>query len=120
MKRFLVADDNANLRSALRLMLETRLKTSQVFEAADQAALIDQCLAHAPDCLILDWELPGFSEAHHLTALRDLLPTLKIIVISARPEAAQAAASAHADAFICKTDPPSEILNAIQHLRGKD
>ena len=26
MKRFLLADDNSNLRSALRLMLETRLK----------------------------------------------------------------------------------------------
>ena len=120
MKRFLLADDNAALRSALRLMLETRLTTPQVFEAADQAAVIDQSLAQRPDCLILDWELRGFSEPDHLSALRDLLPELKIIVISARPEAAEAAASAHADAFICKTDPPSEILNAIQRLNGKD
>jgi hypothetical protein len=40
MKRFLLADDNSTLRSALRLMLETRLKTPQVFEAADHAGLI--------------------------------------------------------------------------------
>jgi hypothetical protein len=44
--------------------------------------------------------------------LRDLLPDLRIIVTSARPEAA--------DAFICKTDPPYEILNAIRRLNGKD
>ena len=119
MKRFLLADDNPDLRSALRLMLETRLNAPLVFEAADHAHLIDQSMAHQPDCLILDWELPGFDDPKCLTALRDLLPELKIIVISARPEAAEVAA-AHADAFICKTDPPAEILNAIRRLNGKD
>ncbi len=38
MKRFLLADDNPDLRSALRLMLETRLKSPLIFEAADHAA----------------------------------------------------------------------------------
>jgi|WetSurMetagenome_2_1015567.scaffolds.fasta_scaffold26401_4 DNA-binding NarL/FixJ family response regulator len=120
MKRFLLADDNSDLRSALRLMLETRLNTPLVFEAADHAALIDQSMTHQPDCLILDWELPGFAYHNCLDALRDLLPALKIIVISAWPEAAEAAVAAQADAFICKTDPPSEILNAIRGLNGKD
>jgi DNA-binding NarL/FixJ family response regulator len=120
MKRFLLADDNSDLRSALRLMLETRLNAPVVLEAADRAHMIDQSMALHPDCLILDWELPGFHEPDHLTALRDLLPDLKIIVISARPEAANETASARADVFICKTDPPYEILNAIQRLNGKD
>jgi len=120
MNCFLLADDNPDLRSALRLMLETRLDAPVVFEARDQAGLIDQSIAHQPECLILDWELPGLIEPDHLSALRDLLPDLKIIVTSARPEAADPALTAHADAFICKTDPPSEILNAIQRLNGKD
>jgi DNA-binding NarL/FixJ family response regulator len=119
MQRFLLADDNSNLRSALRLMLETRLKSPLVFEAADHAGLIDQSMAHPPDCLILDWELPGFTDHHCLDALRDLFPDLKIIVTSAWPEAAEAALAAHADAFICKTDPPAEILHAIRLLNGK-
>lgn len=120
MKRFLLADDNSTLRSALRLMLETRLKSPLILEAADHAALIEQSISQQPDCLILDWELPGFTEPDHLAALRELLPDLKIIVTSARPEAAEAAASAHADAFVCKIDPPAEILNAIHRLNGKD
>ncbi len=119
MKRFLLADDNPDLRSALRLMLETRLNAPQVSEAGDYACLIEQSLAHNPDCLILDWELPGLDDGNGLTALRKLLPEVKVIVISARPEAAQAAAAAQADAFICQTDPPSEILNAIRRLSGK-
>ncbi len=100
-------------------MLKIRLTAPQIFEAADRAALIDQSLAHAPDCLIRDWELRGRLEPDHLSALRDLLPDLKIIVTSARPEVAEAA-STHTDAFVCKTDPPAEILNAIHRLNGKD
>jgi DNA-binding NarL/FixJ family response regulator len=119
MKRFLLADDHSDLRSALRLMLETRLNAPLVFEAHDYASLIDQSIAHQPDCLILDWELPGFDDRRRLSALRDLLPDLKIFATSARPEAAVEAA-AHADAFICKTDPPSEILDALQRWNGKD
>ena len=120
MKRFLLADDNPDLRSALRLMLETRLNAPLVIEASDHACLIEQSLAHNPDCLILDWELPGLDDGNGLAALRRLLPAVKVIVISARPEAAQAAEAARADAFICQTDPPSEILKAIQRLGGKD
>jgi len=117
---FLLADDNPDLRSALRLMLELRLNAPRVIEANDYAHLIEQSLAHNPDCLILDWELPGLVGGSHLTALRNLLPDLKIIVTSARPEAAQAAAAAQADAFICQTDPPSEILHAIHCLNEID
>ena len=120
MKRFLLADDNPDLRQALRLMLETRLTRPLVFEADDHSRLLVQGIAHKPDCLILDWELPGFNDHNCLADLHELLPGLKIIVISARPEAAQAAEVAGADAFICKTDPPSEILNAIRRLNGRD
>ena len=117
---FLLADDNPDLRSALRLMLETRLNAPLVLEADDRAHMIDQSIAHHPDCVILDWELPGLDDGNGLTALRVLLPDLKIIVTSAWPEAAEAAKAAHADAFISKTDPPSEVLNAIHRLNGKD
>ena len=120
MKCFLLADDNPYLRSALRLMLETRLNTPLVFEADDHSRMLDQSIAHQPDCLILDWELPGFNDHGCLADLHELLPGLKIIIISARPEAAEAAEAAGADAFICITDPPSEILNAIRRLNGKD
>ncbi len=120
MKRFLLADDNPDLRSALRLMLETRLDAPLVIEASDYACLIEQCLAHKPDCLILDWELSGLDGCSCLAALRELLPDLKIIVTSARPEVAQAAEAAQADAFICQTDPPFEILNAIHRLSTRN
>ena len=120
MNCFLLADDNPDLRSALRLMLETRLAAPLIFEAADYATVIDRIPTYAPECLILDWELPGLDDHRCLAVLCDRLPGLKIIVISARPEVAEAAALAYADVFVCQTDPPSEILNAIQRLTGGD
>ena len=85
MQRFLLADDNSDLRSALRLMLETRLNAPLVFEASDHAQLIAQSMAHAPDCLILDWELRGFADHNCLNALHDLLPDLKICLLYTSP-----------------------------------
>ena len=117
MKRFLLVDDNSALRSALRLMLETRLNMLSVLEAGAHAHMIELSMVHQPDYLILDWELSGFNRHNCLDALRDLLPELKIIVISAQPEAASAA---RADAFVSKIDPPSEVLNAIRRLNGKN
>ncbi len=118
MKRFLLADDNPALRSALRLMLETRLNAPLVFEATDGLSLIDQSLKHEPDCLILDWELPGLEVHRDLDALRHQLPEIKIIVTSARPEAAVEAA-AYTDAFVAQTDSPDAMLNALHGVAFK-
>ncbi|MGD8403618.1 MAG: response regulator transcription factor [Anaerolineales bacterium] len=106
--RILLADDNRDSRSALGLLLETRLGASIVGEAATMAALLEQAASTHPDVVILDWELPGKPEADRIVALRSVMPGVQIIVISARPESASLAAEA--DAFINKTDPPEKIL----------
>ncbi|MBP7689531.1 MAG: response regulator, partial [Thermoflexales bacterium] len=100
MKRCLVADDNPDLRSALRLVMETRFAEIDVCEAADWAQVFDRVAAAPLDCLLLDWELPGLEAAAGLAALRRAEPRLRIIVISARPEAAAEAQAAQADAFV--------------------
>lgn len=116
MKRCLVADDNSELRSALRLMLETYFDQIEVSEAADRVQLLDQVAATPPDCLILDWELPGPAAADFVAGLRHSAPAMHIIAISTRPESATAALAAHADAFVAKTDSPDALLTALQHF----
>ena len=59
MERILLADDNQDLRSALRLLLETRLRLDLVIEARDMEHVLAQVEEARPDCIILDWELPG-------------------------------------------------------------
>jgi DNA-binding NarL/FixJ family response regulator len=119
MKKILLADDNANLRSALRLMLETRLGLEVIMEARDMEHVLAQVEDSRPDCIILDWELPGRPTRERVTVLRAMVPCLKVIALSARPEAKTEANLEKVDAFLCKTDPPEEILKAIRKICEK-
>lgn len=108
--RVLLADDNDQLRSALALLLETRIGVVIVGEARSLEELWAGLAAAQPDVVVLDWELPGEPRAGRVEALRIAVPGVRVIVTSARPEAAAQAYAAHADAFINKADPPEAIL----------
>ena len=116
MKRILLADDNPGLRSALRLLLETRLELELIVEARDMEHVLAQVEDSRPDCIILDWELPGRPTRERVTVLRTLVPHLKVIAFSARPEAKAEALSAGAAGFVSKNEPPFVILDKIQKI----
>jgi DNA-binding response OmpR family regulator len=73
-----------------------------------------------PDCIILDWELPGHPTRKRLPILRTLVPHVKILALSARPESKQNALREGADAFVCKTEPPIMILNKLHEMKERD
>ena len=110
--RILLADDNRDLRSALALLLETRLDANIVGEASTMETLLKQAAEVQPSAVLLDWELPGKPEADRIVVLRSVVPGAKIIVISARPESASKATEA--DAFVNKIDPPERILDVFK------
>jgi DNA-binding NarL/FixJ family response regulator len=114
MKQILLADDNHDLLSALRLLLETRFELKLIVEARDMEHVLAQVEDSRPDCLILDWELPGRPIRERISVLRTMMPGLKIIVTSTQPESRQGALLEGADAFVCKSDPPAKILEVIQ------
>jgi two-component system response regulator DesR len=115
--RILLADDNQNSRSALTLLLGTRLEASIVGEASSMANLLEQAARTQPDVILLDWELPGKPEADRIVLIRSVAPRSRVVVISARPESASLASEA--DAFVHKTDPPEHILAVLQEERNK-
>ena len=116
MKRILLADDHPGLRSALRLLLETRLELELIVEARDMEHVLAQVEDARPDCVILDWELPGRPTRERVAVLRTLVPDLKVIAFSARPEARQQALSEGAEAFVAKGEAPMTILEKIQKI----
>ncbi len=114
MTQILLADDNPDLCSALRLVLETRLDLQQIHEARDMEQLLAQAEDTRPDCIVLDWELPGRPARERIRILRALVPSTRIIVISARPEAREEALSEGADAFADKAAAPLLILETMR------
>ena len=116
MERILLADDNPDLRSALRLLLETRLDVELIIEARDMEHVLAQLEDSRPECIILDWELPGRPIHERVAVLRSLVPGLKVIAFSARPESKQSALAEGAEAFVCKTESPLLVLESLQKI----
>ena len=114
--RILLADDQPKIRFALRLLLEREPELDVVGEAAGAETLLAQLEATQPDVVLLDWELPGLSAIGGLPALRAVCPQLRVIALSGRLEARQAALAAGAEAFVSKGSPPDRLLAALRVL----
>ncbi len=121
MKRILLADDDPQLLSALRLLLEMRLDMHLITEARDMEHVLAQVEDARPDCIILDWELPGRPIHERVRVLRTLVPGIKVIVTSARPESRAEALFEGADEFAGKSDSPLQILDVLRKCyEGKE
>ena len=114
--RILIADQQPAVRSAVRLLLEKGLELDVVGEAADSRELLAQLESLRPDILLLDWDLPGRSNANLFDTFHELDRQVKVIVLGVKPESRQSALAAGADAFVSKGDPPKRLLAAIQAL----
>ena len=116
--RVLVADDQAALRSAVRLLLEQESDVKIVAEVVDAPALLAGVMALQPDLILLDWELPGLNGGTTprsvLNALFASCPTLQVVVFSGRPEAGRNALAAGANLFVSKAAPPEQLLAALR------
>jgi DNA-binding NarL/FixJ family response regulator len=114
--RILLADDNPAIRSALTLLLETRLNVQIVGVADSTEALLPVVTRLHPDLVILDWELVGRPEKDLVAQLRALSPSLKVVLTSSRPEVALQAQAVQADSYVCKSQPPEQVVHVIQTI----
>jgi DNA-binding NarL/FixJ family response regulator len=129
--RIFLADDQAKVCSALRLLLEQEPGLSVVGEAAEAKDLLAQVQRTRPDLVLLDWELPGLraprsstpsagsgisSGQRLLAALHSLSCRVKVIALSGHLEAREEALAAGADAFVSKGDPPERLLTTLRTI----
>jgi DNA-binding NarL/FixJ family response regulator len=113
MTRVFVADATPATRSAMRLLL-TDMQMQVVGEAQDWPSALAQVPGINPDLLVVDWDLPaGIGAA--LAELRAACPNLRVVVLSGKVTARQAALHAGADVFISTGDAPDRVT---EHLRA--
>jgi len=111
--RVYIADDQARVRDALRLLLTQEHDLQVVGEADDARLLLREAKKLRPDLILLDWELPGLSETHPLESLRKAAPAAKVIALSGQSDKSAVALREGAFAFVSKTDPPEVLLAAL-------
>jgi two-component system nitrate/nitrite response regulator NarL len=115
--RILLADPQARVRFALRVLLERQPEFEVVAEAANGEDLLTKVRAYCPDLVLLDWDLPHPARLELLSALRQVCPHLCVVALSGRLEARRAALVSGVDAFVSKSDPPEWLLAAIKDCR---
>jgi two-component system response regulator DesR len=114
--RIVVADDNNEVRSALRLLLLESGEPAcvSVVEAADAPTLVRRLSEDPSDVVLLDWELPGLRPAELLAEMRRLAPDCRVIAMSGRPEAHGHSLSLGVDGFVSKNEPPDGLFELLR------
>lgn len=115
--RILVTGSQAPTRSALRLFLQEGRGWQVVGEAADSEELLAEIRSKHPNVVLLEWELPGQSTLDLLPTLQALNSNIAVIVLSGRPELAQAARAAGAAALLSLGEPPKRLLATLQAIQ---
>ena len=113
-----LADDDNDVRQALICLLEDECDLQLTSEAKNADELLRLLTGTCSDLVLLDWELPGLDGCDLLAQIREICPTVKVIALSAYPEACEQAASAGVQWFVSKGDPPERLLTAIRSLNA--
>jgi DNA-binding NarL/FixJ family response regulator len=111
MIRVLLAHPNPTLRSALALLLETRLDAQIFGQVSSIESLLCEAAATQPDLIIVALGLPGGLSKERTAALRKQVPRAVILATSTNPE--NAGLPELTDGFLCEGDPPETILRTI-------
>ena len=118
--RVLLADDQKDVRAALRLVIEQHPCFHVAGEVRTVTDLLRTVQQQTPDIILIDWELPGFRFADHLQHLRSICPKMVLVALSGQPASRQQALAAGADSFVCKADAPDKLLAMLEGLSEQE
>lgn len=111
--RILLADEQRNVRYAIKILLSRIPELELVGEVTNGHELLQELTATRADMIILDWQLPYFADSGSIEALRHRKPDVIIIALSGRPEIGDEAITKGANSFVSKIDPPQRLLATI-------
>ncbi len=120
--RVLLADDQALLRSAFRVLVDSEPDMEVVAEAADGAQALELTRRHRPDVVLMDIRMPG---TDGLAATREIgadpdLAAVHVVMLTTFEvdEYVVESIRAGASGFLGKGAEPDELLNAIRIAAG--
>jgi two-component system response regulator DesR len=116
--RLLLADDQALVRGALAALLDLEADLSVVAEVGSGDAVVEAATAHAPDVALLDVEMPGLDGIEATRALKQALPSTRVLIVTTfgRPGYLRRALQAGADGFVVKDTPARQLADAVRRV----
>jgi two-component system response regulator DesR len=118
MIRVLVAEDQGMVRGALAALLRLEKDIEVVAETGRGDEVLAAAVAAHPDVVLLDIELPGIDGLTAAAALREALPTSRVMMLTTfgRIGYLRRAIEAGAVGFLLKDAPATELATAIRRV----
>ena len=114
--RLLLVEDNEVFREALELLLALRSDIVVVASVSDGSSAVDAVLEHRPDVVLMDYRLPGIDGVQATRAVREAVPGVAVVVLTASANLREVDALYQAGAVAClsKDQELDEIVDAIR------
>ena len=114
----LLADKHHGLRDSVRGLLEIEFES--VFMVANEASLVEGVGRLKPAVVVLDLSLAGGDLRGLLARVAERAPGSKVLMLTVHDEAtvAQAALAAGAEGVVLKSKLATDLLPAVDALRG--
>ncbi|MGW2636305.1 response regulator [Streptomyces sp. NPDC001348] len=120
--RVLLADDQALLRSAFRVLVDSEPDMEVVGEASDGAEAVRLTAEHRADVVLMDIRMPGTDglAATRLISADPRLADVRVVILTTFEvdDYVVQALRAGASGFLGKGSEPEELLNAIRVAAG--
>jgi two-component system response regulator DesR len=116
--RVLLAEDQAMVRGAIAALLTLEEDIEIVAEASRGDEVVALALESGPDVALLDVEMPGGDGLDAAAALREKLPSCRVIILTTFGRAGylKRAMENGATGFLLKDAPSSELAKAIHRV----
>lgn len=114
--RVLIADDEALIRSGLRLMIESQPDLRVVAEAEDGKDAIERALSYHPDVILMDIQMPQMSGIEATARITERNDPPKVVMLTSfgNDEEVYQALRAGASGFLLKDSRPEDVIRAIR------
>ncbi len=118
MIRVLLVDDQALIRSGIRALLDAEDDIDVVAEAADGQEGVDRAIAHVPDVVLMDVQMPVMDgiEATRRIVADPRLAGVRVVILTnyGLDEYVFNALRAGASGFLLKDTEPADLLQALR------
>ena len=118
--RVLVVDDHPLFRRGLEMVLDADPGIEVVGEASDGHEAVERAGDLLPDVVLMDIVMPRRGGIEACTAIKDVAPSAKIVMLTISDEEADLfeAIKAGATGYLLKEIPPDEVPAALRSVYG--
>lgn len=120
--RVVIADDHPLVRQGLEVVLGGQRDIELVGQACDGVEAVEVVLETKPDVVLMDLKMPGQDGLTAISAIREVLPETRFIILTSftEDERVLEAVKAGAMGFLTKESDHFEVLSAIRAVsRGE-